>query len=326
MTRILAVPGLLPSLPGFRLTWLRGPGFGRRELSRPVRFPLQTIGGRVSIVVIAAALIAIFSTRGTAQLITDSCVDCHVVHAWQDETERDRAVDRAGVPAAATAKGYPGLYASVLEEACEACHAHANSHTLSKAGLNTVPIVRTGQEPDIALAGGNFYYSSGGLHLEKAGGSCTSCHRDVRHHATSPGYRFLGPDIEGIGDPQYEHGDGHNIYKSGDQYCSACHANFCGAKNQKAEGAWIRHPTNTPLPMEGQYKGYVYRKDIPVGYPDPLGPDRSTARVMCISCHRPHGTPYANLLRWNYRAMGARDGKNDNGCFACHRQEDKRKR
>ena len=297
----------------------------RRWPSGSMRLALQTIRGGVWIVVIAAALIAICPARGTAQLMTDSCVDCHVVHAWQDKTESEGAVDKAAVSAAETSKGSTGLYASVLEETCEACHTDANSHTLGKAGLNTVPIVENGKEPDVMLAGGNFYYSSGRLHLEKAGGSCTSCHRDVRHHATNSGYRFLGRDIGGIGDPSYEHGKGHNIYKSGDQYCSACHADFCGIKNQKAAGVWIRHPTNTPLPMEGQYKGYVYRKDVPVGYPDPLSPDRSTAHVMCISCHRPHGTPYANLLRWDYRAMGARDGKNDNGCFACHRQKDKKK-
>ena len=280
-----------------------------------------------SIVVIAAALIAIFSATGTAALMTECCVDCHVVHAWQDETERDKAAGRAAESAAASAaaiaKRPSGLYASVLEEACEACHADADSHTLSKSGLNTVPIVKNKKEPEVLLAGGNFYYSSGQSHFEKAGGACTSCHRDVRHHATKAGYRFLGPDTEGIGDPQYEYGEGHNIYKSGDQYCSACHGNFCGTENQKAEGAWIRHPTDVALPMEGQYETYVYRKDIPVGYPDPSSPDRANAHVMCISCHRPHGTPNPYLLRWDYKALGPRDGKNDNGCFACHRQKGK---
>ena len=283
-------------------------------------------GGLMKILVIAVALIAIFSTRATAQLMTECCVDCHVVHTWEDETERESASASAKAKAYASAiKGSGKLYASVLEEACEACHADSNSHTLSKAGLNTVPIVKNGKEPEVPLAGGNFYYSSGQSHFQKAGGACTSCHRDVRHHATKAGYRFLGPDTEGIGDPQYEYGEGHNIYKSGDQYCSACHGNFCGTENQRAEGGWMRHPTNTPLPMEGQYETYVYRKDIPVSYLDPKKPERSTARVMCMSCHRPHGTPNPYLLRWDYRAMGARDGKNDNGCFACHRQKDKSK-
>jgi predicted CXXCH cytochrome family protein len=284
------------------------------------------------IVVIAAALIAIFSSRGTAELMTECCVDCHVVHAWQEETEREKGAERAGERAVASATGRavtstwgaetPKLYASILGQTCESCHANAESHTLVEAGLNTVPIVKSGQEPEVLLAGGNFYYSSGQSHLEKAGGSCTSCHRDVKHHATSSGYRFLGPDIEGIGDPLYEHGEGHNIYKNGDQYCSACHPSFCGTENQRAERSWIRHPTNTPLPVHGEYEGYVYRKDVPVGYPDPSTPTRPDAHVMCLSCHRPHGTPYPNLLRWDYSTIVAEAGSNDNGCFACHSQKD----
>lgn len=264
----------------------------------------------LSVVIIAAALIAIFSTRVTAQLATECCVDCHVVHAWEDETE----------------KNSQKVYASVLETLCEGCHANANSHTLASAGLNKIPIVKNGQEPEVPLAAGNFYYSSGQLHFEKVGGSCTSCHRDVKHHATSPGYRFLGPDIEGIGDPEFEHGEGHNIYKSGDQYCSACHASFCGSENQMGEGGgWIRHPTNTPIPMSGEYAGYVYTKDVPVSYPDPNKPERTTARVMCMSCHRPHGTPYPSLLRWDYSAIVAGGGKNENGCFVCHSDKDEKR-
>ena len=163
--------------------------------------------GRLSIVVIAAALIAIFSTRATAELMTECCVDCHVVHAWEDETEKESASASAEAKAYASAtkgsgklyaKGTGKVYASVLEEACQGCHANANSHTLGKAGLNTVPIVKSGQEPEVPLAGGNFYYGSGQLHLEKAGGSCTSCHRDVRHHATSTGFRFLDRTLKGL--------------------------------------------------------------------------------------------------------------------------------
>ncbi|MBW1678467.1 MAG: hypothetical protein JRJ79_18225 [Deltaproteobacteria bacterium] len=51
----------------------------------------RAVAGPLSIVVMAAALIAIFSTRATAALMTECCVDCHVVHAWQDRTEREKA-------------------------------------------------------------------------------------------------------------------------------------------------------------------------------------------------------------------------------------------
>ena len=282
----------------------------------PDRLASESIAGRLSIVVIAIALVVGFSTRGMAQLMTECCVDCHVVHAWQDADEREKAAARAKARVS-------GVYASVLEEACEECHADANSHTLTKAGLNTVPIVKNAKEPETPLAGGNFYYSSGQSHFEKAGGSCASCHRDVKHHAAKAGYRFLGEDIEGIGDPMYEYGDGHNIYKSGDQYCIACHANFCGSENQRSDAGWVRHPTNSPLPMFGEYAGYeVYRKDVPVSYPDLKKPERSTAHVMCMSCHRPHGTPYPYLLRWDYSEVVAGGGDSSTGCFACHTTKD----
>ncbi|MGB9716198.1 MAG: cytochrome c3 family protein [Thermodesulfovibrionales bacterium] len=40
---------------------------------------------------------------------------------------------------------------------------------------------------------------------------------------------------------------------------------------------------------------------------------------MCLSCHRAHGSPYADILRWNYDEM--RTGSyttTDSGCFTCH--------
>ena len=282
--------------------------------------------GRLSIVVIAIALVVGFSTRAIAGLMTECCVDCHVVHIWQDQTERKKASVKAY---ASAIKGAGRTYTDdsgklILEkEACEGCHSDVNSHAFAKSGLNTVPIVRNAEEPENPLAGGNFYYNSGQSHFKKAGGSCTSCHRDVKHHGADHGYRFLGPDIKGIGDPLYEHGEGHNIYQSGDQYCIACHADFCGSENQSSSTGWIRHPTNTLLPMNGEYAGYeVYRKDVPVSYPDPKKPERSTARVMCMSCHRPHGTPHLYLLRWDYKTMMARGGDNSTGCFACHTTKD----
>ncbi len=265
----------------------------------------------LSVFWVAIAIITLFPFIGTAQMNTKCCTDCHVFHAM-DKKEKAKA----------KASKSEKLYASTLERACEACHASQGSKTLVKSGRNTIPIVKSAEEPEVPLAGGNFYYSSGQTHLEKAG-YCTSCHIDVRHHATKTGYRFLGEDIEGIGDPMYEHGDGRNIYKSGNQYCIVCHADFCGSENQKSGTSWIRHPTNTSLPLQGEYAGYeVYRKDVPVSYPDLKKPERSTARIMCMSCHRPHGTPYNFLLRWDYNTILAGSENNSAGCFACHTTKD----
>lgn len=264
----------------------------------------------LSIFLVAIAIIALFSSNGIARLNTECCSDCHVFHACEDKKEKEKLSKSKK------------LYASTLENTCEGCHASQDSETLVKSGMNVIPIVQSAKEPEISLAGGNFYYTSGQTHLEKAG-YCTSCHKDVRHHATKAGYRFLGEEIEGIRDPLYEHGDGHNIYKSGDQYCITCHANFCGSENQKPGTGWIRHPTNAQLPLQGEYAGYeVYRKDVPVSYPDPNKPERDSAMVMCMSCHRPHGTPYPFLLRWNYNSILAGGGNNSTGCFACHTTKD----
>ena len=289
------------------------------RLSQGVR---AMTGIMLSIMVIAIALMAGFSTRAMAGLKTECCVDCHVVHLWQDQAEREKAAARAKARLL-------GIYTADREEACEGCHADENSHAFAKTGLSTVPIVKNAKEPETPLAGGNFYYKSGQSHFEKVDSFCTSCHRDVKHHAAKAGYRFLGEDIKGIGDPLYEYGEGHNIYQSGDQYCIVCHANFCGSENQSSDAGWIRHPTNAPLPLQGEYAGYEHRKDVPVSYPDPNKPERTTARVMCMSCHRPHGTPYPYLLRWDYSDMVAGcedDDNNKTGCFACHTSKSRERR
>lgn len=46
--------------------------------------------------------------------------------------------------------------------------------------------------------------------------------------------------------------------------------------------------------------------------------------VTCLSCHRAHGSPYADLLRWDYTKMeaGVGGGFANKGCFACHTSKD----
>jgi predicted CXXCH cytochrome family protein len=42
------------------------------------------------------------------------------------------------------------------------------------------------------------------------------------------------------------------------------------------------------------------------------------AIVMCLSCHRAHGSDQPDLLRWAYAGMQAGTGTADTGCFVCH--------
>ena len=87
---------------------------------------------------------------------------------------------------------------------------------------------------------------------------------------------------------------------------------------------WIRHPTDIALPSTGEYGGYDpvnnYSVEAPVAWLDPANPTRAGAVVMCLSCHRAHGSPYPDMLRWDYNAMVA-GGGGSGGCFTCHTQK-----
>lgn len=185
---------------------------------------------------------------------------------------------------------------------------------------------------------------------------CQGCHREQAHHAPQQvsgtpalgvnGYfRFLsghmgGQGVFGIEDSDWQYtndANDHNEYLGNAAnkdntmtgYCVGCHGNF---HNQVStvNGEWIRHPSDAVLPNSGEYTGYVnYDPMVPVARPD-LGGITDTAlvannadMVMCLSCHRAHGSPYDDILRWDYTGMVAGGGGDDDtGCFVCHTQKD----
>ncbi|MEA2085213.1 MAG: cytochrome c3 family protein [Thermodesulfobacteriota bacterium] len=175
-------------------------------------------------------------------------------------------------------------------------------------------------------------------------------------------YRFLsghssgaGHGVEGIEYPNWEYGgsvnaSSHNEYLGVDMsktgtghigymssgvhtttaYCTGCHGNFhVQDTTSTGESPWIRHPSGVALPSTGEYSGYiVYDPNVPVARPDlndftPEEVRPGTDMVMCLSCHKPHGSPYDDLLRWDYSDMQAgTSGDINTGCFACHRNKD----
>lgn len=45
--------------------------------------------------------------------------------------------------------------------------------------------------------------------------------------------------------------------------------------------------------------------------------------VFCLSCHRAHGSPYPDMLRFDYSEMQAGGGgATGTGCFKCHSAKD----
>jgi predicted CXXCH cytochrome family protein len=175
---------------------------------------------------------------------------------------------------------------------------------------------------------------------------CRGCHISVRHHAPDAltgtvthrdngFYRFLTghssgmgaseTGCEGVEDAMWEQTGGHNGYKGSlsendptgiDWVCRGCHPGFHAA----AGAPWARHPTGILLPSSGEYGRYDcvgnYNLEVPVGFLQPAAPSRDTAVVICLSCHRAHGSPYPSMLRWDYQNLS--DGQ---GCLTCHTEK-----
>ena len=169
-----------------------------------------------------------------------------------------------------------------------------------------------------------------------------------------PWYRFLrghegakDHGVDGIEDPNFQlypsyvHNEyrgylnestleAHNITS----FCCGCHGLF---HTQISGSAWIRHPSDDVIPSTGEYASAFgatggsgignYNHLVPVAREDLSDiPDVSKVylgedMVMCLSCHRPHGSPYPDMLRWNYEDMQA-GGIGTGGCFACHTEKD----
>lgn len=126
--------------------------------------------------------------------------------------------------------------------------------------------------------------------------------------------------------------------------CGECHGTFHGAANDadiRTGGEWIRHPTDHEVPNSGEYSdafGSVdggtdgtYDPAVPVASVN-VGSVLSAIRpgaagdnmiVMCLSCHKAHGSGYADILRWDYNTMVAGSSVGaGTGCFKCHTLKD----
>jgi len=104
-------------------------------------------------------------------------------------------------------------------------------------------------------------------------------------------------------------------------YCTGCHGDF--HVQQDGNANWIRHPSDAVLPDTGEYLGYtIYDPIAPVARESLTSVSGTvtpgTDMVMCLSCHRAHGSPFDDLLRWDYADMVAGDISKTGGCFVCH--------
>ncbi len=120
--------------------------------------------------------------------------------------------------------------------------------------------------------------------------------------------------------------------------CAECHGYFHSRIDDTTVGTpWLRHPTDIVLGRGAgtEYSAYnpdasnAYSLEAPVARPTVPATSSATvlpndssgdtgAIVMCLSCHRAHGSNQADLLRWDYTTMVAASGTADTGCFTCH--------
>ena len=144
-------------------------------------------------------------------------------------------------------------------------------------------------------------------------------------------------------------GGTNSTFISISQLCAECHGAFhnssgtyTGTQGIQGSGAtmaspWIRHPTDFNMDgLGGEYANYTaYDPMVPIGHSTLTGLINGTVAyegttstngdiVMCISCHRAHGSPYADLLRWKYSQMkvGTTGAGQGHGCFKCHSTKD----
>ena len=195
---------------------------------------------------------------------------------------------------------------------------------------------------------------SGAHHANK---NCNSTAGNCDWSKPETSYRFL-LGIKGTEDPNWEltlSKDDHNGYYAVDDdsdsgapadtasinyLCGECHGKFHYETESGSSYAspWLRHPTdydmnNVSGKEYGNYPGIFngtlgttnygdYFAEVPVG--NTQGEVLSTvtgtgkAIVLCISCHRAHGTPFADILRWGYGNCTAGNQNTNCGCFACH--------
>ena len=127
--------------------------------------------------------------------------------------------------------------------------------------------------------------------------------------------------------------------------CAQCHGAFHTGDSEinydgdMTSSPWVRHPTDFDLfdiadKGNKEYQFYTtYSVEAPVATSALTGTEVTTlvdanvqtdgnGIVVCVSCHRAHGSENADLLRWDYAGMDANGGSNTTGCFTCHTTKD----
>lgn len=211
---------------------------------------------------------------------------------------------------------------SSLRNGCQGCHLKVKHHANDGIGTKYVDTAAKGWYRFLAKHNGGAVQDHGVVGIEDEDWQYTNSPTDHNEYLGYPTNKTTTTSLTN---------------RNMTAYCCGCHGNFhvqneneLGATGVGSQSPWIRHPSDFVIPDTGEYSGISASYDplSPVARADVAAlsgtPSDSvvagTDMVMCLSCHVPHGSPYDDLLRWDYAGMVAGGGgvTTDTGCFYCH--------
>ncbi len=232
----------------------------------------------------------------------------------------------------------PGIPLSADDPTCGGCHRKIDDctscHMPAHHADDSTPIVgETGGWYRFLDPGSYFHDGAGGVEgLEELDWEQTK--DELKHN------EYKGGVLTSSG--------GHGVDKSMSDYCAGCHQKFHDTDFVGTSSPWLRHPNNYALPADTDKEYYLYNTQDGGSTKGPYNPEAPVARpvltgytepsstvtpgtdqVFCLSCHRPHGTPYKDILRWAYDPddggvieAGTTGAGAGTGCFICHTTKD----
>jgi predicted CXXCH cytochrome family protein len=199
-----------------------------------------------------------------------------------------------------------------------------------------------------------------GCHGDHDATKTTSAEGIKGYHHGSTAYRYCqigtgaGTPIDGIGSPDWEAGGAtttnHNVYVADKDdgisaFCAQCHGDFhneaATTGDTGGSSPFDRHPTDNLLAsatgwdlsrvtIDHNANPFAFlRSDITAQGLDYdtlyattwTGTLDGLARVACVSCHRAHGSPYQDILRFSYATQQAGSTTVSTGCLGCHEKQ-----
>lgn len=224
---------------------------------------------------------------------------------------------------------------------CQACHQYINKG-VNKIGGHHKPSVAPGNPADETEG---YYRFVGGpeRHDGLGGGGVTGIEDpDWEQTTTASKHNTYWGGLAGVETWEPE---------SMGKFCAGCHYQFhsAGYPNTffvpvdnggevnltlgSGQNPWFRHPADYAIPKTGEYTSYtdydplvpVARQDLTSFTVNKVNNGAEVDKVFCLSCHRAHGSPYPDMLRWNYTLMEpgtTTPGLVGTGCFKCHSDKD----